>query len=162
MDLGDSLGVVVVVGGLLCAPALVRSADAQGDFSVSWAPHLVGGRDAAVKGYVDNRSQLRIGDVHLRVETLDAGGKVIGEAFGWVTGDVARRRPGLFRRPRRRARRHLSGHRRVVRRDLGLHRGRRDRARRAGREPADVAVIGRTPRVSARRRPRRSSGSCSP
>ena len=63
---------------------------------MSWAPHLVGGRDAAVKGYVDNRSQLRVGDVHLRVETLDASGTVIGEAFGWVTGDVAAGGRGYF------------------------------------------------------------------
>jgi hypothetical protein len=99
MDLGDSLSVVVVMGVLLLGPALAPAAEAQGDFSVSWEPHLIGGRDAAVKGYVDNRSQLRIGDVHLRVETLDAGGKVIGEAYGWVTGDARRRQPGLFRRP---------------------------------------------------------------
>ena len=96
MDLGDSLGVVVVMGVLLLGPALASGADAQGDFSVSWEPHLIGGRDAAVKGYVDNRSRLRVGDVHLRVETLDAGGKVIGEAFGWVTGDVAAGGRGYF------------------------------------------------------------------
>ena len=96
MDLGDRVGVVVVMGVLLLGPGLARGADAQGDFSVSWEPHLIGGRDAAVKGYVDNRSQLRVGDVHLRVETLDAGGKVIGEAFGWVTGDVAAGGRGYF------------------------------------------------------------------
>ncbi len=96
MDLGDSLSVVVVMGVLLLGPALAPAAEAQGDFSVSWEPHLIGGRDAAVKGYVDNRSQLRIGDVHLRVETLDAGGKVIGEAYGWVTGDVAAGSRGYF------------------------------------------------------------------
>ena len=96
MDLGDSVGVVVVMGVLLLGPGLARGADAQGDFSVSWERHLIGGRDAAVKGYVDNRSQLRVGDVHLRVETLDAGGKVIGEAFGWVTGDVAAGGRGYF------------------------------------------------------------------
>jgi hypothetical protein len=96
MDLGDSLGVVVVMGVLLVGPALASGADAQGDFSVSWEPHLIGGRDAAVKGYVDNRSRLRVGDVHLRVETLDAGGKVIGEAFGWVAGDVAAGGRGFF------------------------------------------------------------------
>ena len=96
MDLGDSLGVVVVMGVLLLGPAPASGADAQGDFSVSWEPHLIGGRDAAVKGYVDNRSQLRVGDVHLRVETLDAGGRVIGEAFGWVTGDVAAGGRGYF------------------------------------------------------------------
>jgi hypothetical protein len=96
MDLGDSLGVVVVMGVLLFGPALALGADAQGDFSVSWEPHLIGGRDAAVKGYVDNRSRLRVGDVHLRVETLDARGKVIGEAFGWVTGDLAAGGRGYF------------------------------------------------------------------
>src|SRR5258705_2091851 len=96
MDLGESMGVVVVAGVLLLGPALAFAADAQGDFTVSWEPHMVGGRDAAVKGYVDNRSQLRVGDVHLRVESLDASGKVIGEAVGWVAGDVAAGAPRRF------------------------------------------------------------------
>jgi hypothetical protein len=97
MDLGEGMGVVVVMGVLLLGPALVRAGDgAQGDFSVGWEPHLVGGRDAAVKGYVDNHSQLLVGDVHLRVETLDEGGKVVGESFGWVAGDVPPGGRGYF------------------------------------------------------------------
>ena len=34
--------------------------------------------------------------MHLRVECLDASGKVIGEAFGWVAGDVAAGGRGYF------------------------------------------------------------------
>jgi hypothetical protein len=41
-------------------------------------------------------SQLRVGDVHLRVETLDEGGTVIGESFGWVMGDVLAGGRGYF------------------------------------------------------------------
>ena len=97
MELGEGLGVMVVVGALLFAATPVSAGDvAQGDFSVGWEESLIGGRDAAVKGYVDNRSQLRVGDVHLRVETLDAGGRVVGESFGWVMGDVAPGGRGYF------------------------------------------------------------------
>ena len=97
MDLGEGLGVMVVVSTLLLGTAPARAGTvAQGDFSVSSEASLVGGRDAAVKGYVDNRSRLRIGDVHLRVETLDEAGRVIGESFGWVMGDVAPGGRGYF------------------------------------------------------------------
>ena len=97
MDLGEGLGVMVVVGALLLGtPPAWAGGAAEGDFSVGWEPALVGGRDAAVKGYVDNRSRLRVGDVHLRVETLDESGRVIGESFGWVTGDLAPGGRGYF------------------------------------------------------------------
>jgi hypothetical protein len=97
MDLGEGLGLMIVVGALLFAPAPASAGDvAQGDFSVSWEKSLLGGRDAAIKGYVDNRSQLRVGEVHLRVETLDTSGRVIGESFGWVMGDVLPRGRGYF------------------------------------------------------------------
>jgi hypothetical protein len=97
MDLGECVGVVVVVSALLFGPAPVLAGDvAQGEFSVGWEPHLVGGREAAVKGYVENHSQLQVGDVHLRVETLDEDGTVIGEAFGWVVGDVPAGGRGYF------------------------------------------------------------------
>jgi hypothetical protein len=97
MDLGECVGVVVLVSALLLGPAPVIAGDvAQGDFSVGWEPHLVGGREAAVKGYVENHSRLQAGDVHLRVETLDEDGRVIGEAFGWVVGDVPAGGRGYF------------------------------------------------------------------
>jgi len=97
MELGEGLGVVVVVGALLFSAAPTSADDvAQGDFRVGWEESLIGGRDAVVKGHVDNRSQLRVGDVHLRVETLDASGRVIGQAFGWVMGDVAPGGRGYF------------------------------------------------------------------
>ena len=93
----EGLGVMVVMGVLLFTAAPAGAGDvAQGDFSVGWEASLIGGRDAAVKGYVDNRSRLRVGDVHLRVETLDASGRVIGESFGWVMGDVAPGGRGYF------------------------------------------------------------------
>jgi hypothetical protein len=48
----------------------------------------VAGTVAAVQGSLDNHSPMRIGDVRLRVDTLDERGAVIGECFGWVIGDV--------------------------------------------------------------------------
>src|SRR5262245_50660754 len=97
MELGEGLGVMVVVGALLFAATPGSAGDvAQGDFKVSWEDSLLGGREAAIKGHIDNRSQLRVGDVHLRVETLDAAGRVVGESFGWVMGDVAPGGRGYF------------------------------------------------------------------
>src|SRR5262245_37821022 len=93
----EGLGVMVVVSALLFAATPVSAGDvSQGDFGVGWEESLIGRRDAVVKGYVDNRSQLRVGDVHLRVETLDGSGRVIGESFGWVMGDVAPGGRGYF------------------------------------------------------------------
>jgi hypothetical protein len=97
MDIGEGMGMAVLMGVLLLGPALAHAGDVtQGDFSVGWEPHLIGGRDTAVKGYVDNRSQLRVGDVHLRVEALDDRGQVVGESFGWVMGDVPAGGRGYF------------------------------------------------------------------
>jgi len=51
MDLGEGLGVMVVVSTLLLGTAPARAGTiAQGDFSVSSEGSLIGGRDAAVKG----------------------------------------------------------------------------------------------------------------
>jgi hypothetical protein len=63
-------------------------AEDQDRFHVEWQQQLVGGRDPALKGFVDNRSQLRVGNVRLRVDALDDNAKVVGQSFGWVIGDV--------------------------------------------------------------------------
>jgi hypothetical protein len=45
-------------------------------------------RGPAVEGYLYNHLSWRIGNVRLRVESLDPTGKVTGEAAGWVLGDA--------------------------------------------------------------------------
>ena len=44
-------------------------------------------RGPAVEGYLYNGLPWRIGDVRVRVESLDASGRVTGEAYGWALGD---------------------------------------------------------------------------
>jgi hypothetical protein len=45
-------------------------------------------RGPAVEGYLYNHLSSRIGNVRLRVQSLDATGNVTGEAAGWVLGDA--------------------------------------------------------------------------
>ena len=49
---------------------------------------MVGGADLAMKGSVENQSAMRVADVRLRIESLAADGRVLGESFGYVKGDV--------------------------------------------------------------------------
>jgi hypothetical protein len=79
------LGVPIV---LFTAMSREVGAEDQDRFHVEWQQQLVGGRDPALKGFIDNRSQLRVGNVRLRVDALDESAKVIGQSFGWVIGDV--------------------------------------------------------------------------
>jgi hypothetical protein len=46
-------------------------------------------RGPAVEGYLYNGLPWRIGDVRVRIESLDATGQVKGEAYGWTLGDSA-------------------------------------------------------------------------
>src|SRR3989442_6271752 len=45
-------------------------------------------RGPAVEGYLYNGLRWRIGNVRVRVESLDPTGQVSGEAYGWALGDV--------------------------------------------------------------------------
>jgi len=76
----------------------VPNAGAGGDehFLVEWEAEVAIGNEPVLKGYVENRSELRVGDVRLRIETLDGNGKVIGHSSGWVSGDVPARDRAYF------------------------------------------------------------------
>src|SRR5262249_47071011 len=89
---------VIVVGALLllaAGRAWAESGDAE-RFRLEWEPRLIGGSAAAVQGYVENRSAMRVGDMRLRVSSVDATGRVIGESFGWVMGGVPAGGRGFF------------------------------------------------------------------
>jgi hypothetical protein len=88
---------VIVIGALLLTvgPARAENGD-DGRFRTEWEPRLIGGSGAAVQGYVENRSAMRVGDMRLRVYSVDATGRVIGETFGWVIGDVPAGGRGFF------------------------------------------------------------------
>jgi len=81
--------------GLTATP---RPAGAQ-EFSVRWEPQQLADRATALKGYVDNRTQLRVTNVRLRVEALDGAGQVVGQSLGWVLGDVPGGGRGYFTVP---------------------------------------------------------------
>ena len=44
-------------------------------------------RGPAVEGYLYNGLPWRIGNVRVRIESLDVTGQVKGEAYGWALGD---------------------------------------------------------------------------
>jgi hypothetical protein len=97
MESGTCILVVAVMGLLALGPTGTLAAGYEEElFRVETEPRVLGGRDAAVQGYVENRSPMRLGDVRLRVESLDASGRVIGESFGWVIGDVPAGSRGFF------------------------------------------------------------------
>ncbi len=72
---------------LAAVPASGADAGAA-SFHVECGPPAESGDDALVRGWVVNDSMVRVGDVRLRVETVDGAGRVIGQSFGWVIGDV--------------------------------------------------------------------------
>ena len=71
---------------------LATAADAQ--FHIESAPRSSG--KPAVEGYVYNEGSVWLSDVRVRVEVLDADGKVIEQAVGWVTGNIGPRGRGYF------------------------------------------------------------------
>jgi hypothetical protein len=96
MDSRRCFAVLVLVGGLVLAPGLDPVAGAAPElFTVQWEPHATGGVPA-VQGYLENHSTMRVGDVRLRVDTVDERGAVVAECFGWVIGDVPAGGRGFF------------------------------------------------------------------
>jgi uncharacterized membrane protein len=80
---------------LVALPGRVPAADPE-LFQVESEPRLIGGKEAGVQGYVQNRSAMRLGNVRLRVESLNESGQPVGESFGWVIGDVLPGSRGFF------------------------------------------------------------------
>jgi len=72
---------------------LGTAAEAQG-FQIESAPRTSG--KPAVEGYVYNEGSGWLSDVRVRVEVLDADGKTVEEAIGWVSGNVGPRGRGYF------------------------------------------------------------------
>lgn len=104
MQRGRRLSSFAGIGALVLSVAVVLvmgmssevRAQGQGLFHIEWQQDLVGGRDPALQGFVHNRSHLRVSNVRLRVDALDAGARVIGQSFGWVFGDIPAGGRGYF------------------------------------------------------------------
>jgi|SRR6266850_6231714 len=89
MDRVECRPLAALIVAVLLAAAPAWAADpAPASFHVEWGPPAESGDDGVVRGWVVNDSMMRVGDVRLRVETLDGAGRVIGRSFGWVIGDV--------------------------------------------------------------------------
>ncbi len=69
------------------ASAQERGRPANDSFHVSWhsAP---GGVMHRIEGRVRNPSHVRVTDVRLQVEGLDADGQPVGRTFAWALGDI--------------------------------------------------------------------------
>jgi len=80
----------------IVAAAETRVAQAPEGFRFEVEEAAGSHRGPGVEGYLHNGLPWRITNVRLRVESVDPAGKVIGEASGWVLGDVAAGGQGYF------------------------------------------------------------------
>ena len=87
----------------LAVLGLIGSATAQelvaNSLRVEWQRTISLQGRPVIAGYVYNDSSFRIGGVRLRVEILDSSNQVVGEAFGWVYGNISSRGRWPFSMP---------------------------------------------------------------
>jgi hypothetical protein len=75
--------------GLLVSPAGAQVPVAAGGFfRAEWGVPALPSSCTKIEGYVYNDSRFRVTDVRLRVASLDRAGRAVGEALGWVVGDI--------------------------------------------------------------------------
>jgi hypothetical protein len=98
--LGLSLGGAIVFGAIDLATAQSQAEIAK-LLRVEWEPGTDKWGPPRLVGHIYNNSTYRIGSVRLRVETLDASDRVIGETLAWVYVSVPARNRAYFsvRRP---------------------------------------------------------------
>jgi len=88
-----TLRTIAAIAAALAVIFLRTAAEAQG-FQIESAPRTSG--KPAVEGYVYNEGSVWLSDVRVRVEVLDADGKTVEEAIGWVSGNIGPRGRGYF------------------------------------------------------------------
>jgi hypothetical protein len=76
----------LALAAALAAAPLVHAQPPE-DFRVESEPDLLG-RGNRVTGYIYNQTRYRVTNVRVRVESLDAGGQVVGETLGWALGSI--------------------------------------------------------------------------
>jgi hypothetical protein len=86
------LGLRAVVFGLvLLAPGLAPAQDsqtAQGPFRLEFR-EIDNTRGPVIEGQLYNGLAARIGNVRIRIDSVDGDGRVVGQSHGWVVGDAA-------------------------------------------------------------------------
>lgn len=84
--------ITLVVSGLAAAQGVRPTAES---FNVEWA-RRTGYTRPAVEGYVYNNSEYRVGNVLLRVETVDGSGQRRAATTAWVPGAIDAGGRGYF------------------------------------------------------------------
>ena|SRR5215831_2182032 len=79
--------------GAGAAQAEIATADSPFQFELAQSD---GHRGLGVEGYVYSALPWRISNIRLRVESVDANGRVTASASGWVIGDVKAGGRGYF------------------------------------------------------------------
>src|SRR5262245_25882156 len=70
------------------AEAQTPAPPSPSSFQVEWSKRSGGLWRPSVEGYVYNKSEYRVGNVRLRVTTLDDSGKELGEKKSWLYGAI--------------------------------------------------------------------------
>jgi hypothetical protein len=98
--IGRSAGAVAAAAivGLMAASSLAEEMPpAAGFLRVQW--HVTQLREPVhfkLEGYVYNDSPIRVTDVRLHVVARNSAARAVGEAWGWVVGDVPARGSAYF------------------------------------------------------------------
>ena len=88
--------IAALLGLWVTAEAGAQTLVSLESFRVEWAPRTEPWVKPGVDGYVYNDSSYRVGNVRLRVETLDGANQPVSERFSWVYGNIDARGRGHF------------------------------------------------------------------
>jgi hypothetical protein len=67
-----------------------------GPVAVEWDSRTVSGGRSVVSGYVHNRQTMRLENIRVRVEMLDASSRAVGTRLAYVAGTVPAHDRGYF------------------------------------------------------------------
>ena len=84
--LGLGLLALLVTPGIVSAQDTYRAA--QGPFRLEFR-EVDNHRGPVIEGSFYNGLPARIGDVRIRIDSIDTDGCVVGQSYGWVVGDAA-------------------------------------------------------------------------
>jgi hypothetical protein len=91
MDRRTFLCLGLILTAPLAAEAQTIKDQVAAALRVEWQRTTESWKRPALEGHVYNNSLYRIGNVRLRVESLNGSSEVVGETFAWVYGNI---RPG--------------------------------------------------------------------
>jgi hypothetical protein len=81
---------------LFLAEAQAQTLVSPDSFRVEWVVRTDPWVKPGVEGYVYNNSIYRVGNVRLRVQTLDGANQQVSERFSWVYGNIDARGRAYF------------------------------------------------------------------